>query len=90
MKFKIDVKKSAQKDIRDLPEYIISKIIEIIDELKISPLPHGAIKLKGADNLYRIRIGDYRIIYEIQYEQNLIIIQYVRHRRDAYKNLYRK
>ena len=51
------------------------------------PFPSGAIELKGTEERYRIRVGAYRIIYEINPEANCILIHHVRHRRDVYRNL---
>lgn len=51
------------------------------------PLPVQSIKLSGLENLYRLRIGDYRIIYEVDEADELVTIHYIRHRKDVYRNL---
>jgi mRNA interferase RelE/StbE len=58
-----------------------------ISELATDPRPPGVKKLKGSDGLYRIRVGDYRIIYEIQDRLLVVLIVTVGHRRDIYKDL---
>jgi mRNA interferase RelE/StbE len=58
-----------------------------IEKLKDEPLPHGAEKLEGAERLYRIRVGDYRIVYEVDTQAKEIMILYVRHRREVYRAL---
>ena len=49
------------------------------------PLPHGSQKLSGSERTYRIRVGDYRVIYEVCTELRIIEIQRVRHRKDVYR-----
>jgi len=58
-----------------------------IERLKTDPFPRQAIKLTGTERLYRIRVGDYRIIYEVDTEAKRITIHYIRHRREAYRAL---
>jgi len=57
----------------------------IFRALEENPRPHGVIKLKGAKNRYRIRVGDYRIVYEIDDEASEVIILRIRHRRESYR-----
>ena len=64
-----------------------SRILEKIEDLYETPIPHGARKLSGTDSLYRIRVGEYRVIYEVRHQQRLVILFYVRHRRSAYRGL---
>ncbi|MGB3642300.1 MAG: type II toxin-antitoxin system RelE/ParE family toxin [Rivularia sp. (in: cyanobacteria)] len=64
---------------------IQAKIIEKLEGLAEEPRPAGVRKLQGEDNLYRVRSGDYRIIYEIQDDILLILVAKIGHRRDVYK-----
>jgi len=57
----------------------------VIEALAIDPRPPGAVKLKGRDNEYRVRVGDYRIVYTLQDDVLLITVIKVAHRRDAYR-----
>ena len=76
--YRIEWKRSAQRELRKLPRPMIEK-------LAYDPHPHGARKLVNSDITYRLRVGDYRIVYDI-FEKKLIIeILRVRHRKDAYK-----
>ena len=50
-----------------------------------NPFPHGVEKLSGAEHAYRIRLGDYRVVYEVVTELKLVEIQRVRHRKDVYR-----
>ena len=84
--YSVKIKSSAQKEIRKLPSMEIrDKIVEIIDDLSINPVPDEAKKIKGSNNIYRIRQGTYRIVYQIYKDELLIIVIRVRHRKDAYR-----
>jgi mRNA interferase RelE/StbE len=85
--FKIQLKPAVQKDFRSIPQKVLSRILEAIEGLTENPFPVQAIKLAGSDRLYRIRVGDYRIIYEVEAEAREITVHYVRHRREAYRSL---
>jgi len=58
-----------------------------IERLKADPFPRQAIKLSGTKRLYRIRVGDYRIVYEVDTQVKKVTIHYVRHRREVYRAL---
>jgi mRNA interferase RelE/StbE len=58
-----------------------------IDELANDPLPRKAIKLERGNDLYRVRVGDYSLIYGVDQAAKLVTIHYVRHRRDVYRRL---
>jgi len=78
---------SAEKDVATLPGEVVPRILQDIEALSETPLPHGVRKLGGAEHLYRIRVGDYRIIYAVKHEEQEVIILYVHHRRTAYQGL---
>ena len=85
MAFRIEWKKSTRKDLRKLPASAADKIIGAVENLAQNPLPHGVEKLSGSEHAYRIRLGDYRIVYEVVTESKLVEIQRVRHRKDVYR-----
>ena len=85
MAFRIEWKKSTGKDLRKLPASVVSRVIEAVESLAENPFPHGIEKLSGSDHAYRIRLGDYRVVYEVVTEQKLVEIQRVRHRKDVYR-----
>ena len=78
-------KPSVEKDLRPLSKSLVGRVIEHIERLRIDPFPRQAVKLSGAERLYRIRVGDYRIVYEVDVTAEQIVIHYVRHRREAYR-----
>ena len=85
MAFRIEWKKSTRKDLRKLPSVTVDKIIAAVEGLVENPFPHGVEKLSGSEHAYRIRLGDYRIVYEVVTESKLVEIQRVRHRKDVYR-----
>jgi mRNA interferase RelE/StbE len=85
--YNIIFKPSVHKDLRRLSKKVIVRVLAYIDALKSDPFPPQAIKLSGAERLYRIRTGNYRIIYEVEASAKVVTIHYVRHRSEAYRNV---
>ena len=83
--YKIKWKKSAYKELRNIHEKYIPKIIDTVEKLSVNPFSSDVKKLSGSEKTYRIRVGDYRIIYEIEQQKLTIQIIRVRHRKDVYK-----
>lgn len=77
--------RSARKELQALDPTIARRVLRRIESLAMAPRPPGCKKLKGSDNLWRIRIGDWRVIYSIDDGKRLVDISAVRHRRDAYR-----
>lgn len=86
-KYKIKYDKRFIKELEKIPSNIREKLKLAIEGLKDTPRPSGCIKLTGYKNLYRIRVGDYRVGYEIHDQLVVIVLVTVAHRRDIYKNL---
>ena len=86
MSYQIEFSRGARKHFRKLPLNIQKRIGTKINELAIEPRPNGVKKLKGEDNLYRIRVGDYRVVYEIEDNVLLIIVIRVKHRNEVYRD----
>jgi mRNA interferase RelE/StbE len=83
--FEIRWRASTKKDLRRIPQQEVARILAAVADLLDEPLPHGSEKLAGADHTYRIRVGDYRIVYELLRSAGLVEIQRVRHRKDVYR-----
>ena len=83
--YEIILASSAAKEILALSESVFKRMSKVINGLKNNPLPRGTLKLMGRGNLYRIRVGVYRIIYSIDDKHNIVDITYIRHRSKAYK-----
>ena len=84
MKFTIIIPKSVQKQLDKLPQEIYEKIKSKILELENDPRPPGIKKLVGRDE-YRLRVGQYRLIYQIFENKCVIILVRCQHRRDVYR-----
>ena len=85
MAFRIEWKKSTRKDLRKLPASVTGRVVEAVEGLAENPFPRGVEKLSGSEHAYRVRLGDYRIVYEVVAELKLVEIQRVRHRKDVYR-----
>lgn len=83
--FVVEYRRSAEKELERLPAAIVQRIRDAIRQLADNPRPHGYVKLKGYDNKYRIRVGNYRVLYEIHEAVVLVLIVQVVHRKDAYR-----
>jgi mRNA interferase RelE/StbE len=83
--YKITIKKSAYKELQQISSPYNKKIVEAIDALADNPRPVGVKKLRG-EEAYRIRVADYRVIYTVEDIIQIIEVQRIRHRRDAYKS----
>ncbi len=84
MKFSIEITRKAQKSLAKIPADYQEKIILSIRKLAEEPFPPGSIKLSGRD-AWRIRIGTYRVIYEVHQDVLSILVVLVGHRKDIYK-----
>ena len=82
--YKIEIKKSAAKEISKLPKVSIKCIVNKIQKLSDDPRPNGCKKLSG-DEKYRIRIGIYRVLYSIMDEKLVIYIVKIGHRKKIYE-----
>jgi mRNA interferase RelE/StbE len=83
--YRIGIKSSAAKALADFPATDQRRIAAKIDTLTANPRPEGSQKLAGVDDLYRIRSGDYRVIYQILDRQLVILVIRIAHRREAYR-----
>ena len=86
MSYTVIIPKPVQKQLKKLSPEIYQRIITKISKLADEPRPTGVKKLKGFDNEYRIRIGNYRVRYEINDPELIIIVVSCRHRRDIYRD----
>jgi mRNA interferase RelE/StbE len=85
MTYQIEFEKQAAKQFRALSDLVQQRILPKIDALASDPRGIGSVKLAGTEDLYRIRVGDYRIIYSIQDDLLLILVVKIGHRRDVYR-----
>jgi mRNA interferase RelE/StbE len=83
--YRITFARSARKELEKLDVPTVNAIFPKIERLGGTPRPKGARKLHGEQNLWRIRVGDYRVIYTIDDEAHLVDVVAVRHRSEAYR-----
>jgi mRNA interferase RelE/StbE len=84
MPYRVELKPRADKQLRALPRSVQLRVVRALDDLADEPRPQGVKKLAGKDDLYRIRVGDYRIIYQIQDERLVVLVVRIGHRREIY------
>lgn len=84
--FRLEWRASVHKDLRKLSPDINARPVAVVTSLICNPFPSGIKKIAGCEHTYRIRNGDYRIIYEVITSQSLVVVQRVRHRKDAYRD----
>lgn len=87
MAYQVLIERKAEKDLKKLPKEIQGKIIETILNLKNNSRPFSVRKISDSNNYYRLRVSDYRIIYEINDDKKKINIFRIRHRKEVYLNL---
>jgi mRNA interferase RelE/StbE len=87
MAFRVIIRPSAAKVISKLPPKICRQILSRIEGLADDPRPSGCEQLKGEKGFFRIRSGDYRILYIVQDRKLIVVVVRVDHRRDVYRQL---
>ena len=83
--YKLEIRRSAQKEIRQLPAKTRIAVVAAISGLAANPRPAGVTKLQGYSGMYRLRHSDYRIVYEILDKKLIITVVKVGHRSRVYK-----
>ncbi len=85
--YSISFARSARKELERLPDDIAGRILAKVESLATNPRLAGVIKLHGQKNLWRLRVGDYRVIYSIDDFSKAVDVSVIRHRRDVYRDL---
>jgi mRNA interferase RelE/StbE len=83
--YKIEFSPHASRALRRLPADVQSRVVPVIDSLADTPRPFGAEKLSGSKNTYRIRVGDYRVLYDVLDNILLVIVIDLGHRKEIYR-----
>ena len=83
--YSISFKSSAAKELKKLPLELQRRIANTVEKLVKDPRFSGVVKLKGDDNLYRCRVGEYRLVYTVNDLKHKITVARVRHRKDVYR-----
>ena len=77
--------RSARRELEALEQPQLARVFNRIEALAVEPRPGGSKKLQGTQRLWRVRVGDYRLVYSIDDRQRVVDIVRVRHRRDVYR-----
>ena len=83
--YEVLIERTAERDLKSLSPPLYQRVVPRIKALADNPRPSGCHKLAGSKNDWRIRIGDYRVVYEIDDRKKLVRIFRVRHRREVYR-----
>lgn len=85
MAYTVEISPAAKRQIRKLDRPVQGRIIRRLEELQSDPRPPDVEKLEGGENDYRVRVGEYRIVYEIRDKTLLVLVLKVGHRREIYR-----
>lgn len=88
MSFKVIIGKRAEKGIRSLPPAHIKRFAELVETLKINPVPVESFdvkKMRGSERAYRVRLGNYRVLYTVRWDEDTVVILKVEPRERAYR-----
>jgi len=83
--FRIEPKGSLEHDLRKIDRQFVAKILDAIENLSENPFPVQSRKMRGSESSYRLRVGDYRVIYQVDLANKVVIVYHARHRSDVYK-----
>jgi mRNA interferase RelE/StbE len=84
-KYVVETKPSARRELENLSDILIARLVPKIEGLAANPRPSGCRKLRGYKDLWRIRIGDYRVVYIIDDDRKTVSVTRIAHRRDVYE-----
>lgn len=84
--YRIEWKASALRELKEIDRQAVPRIVAAVGALAGNPFPPGVRRLRGTEHTYRIRVGDYRVLYEVYHKSIHIQILRVKHRKDAYRS----
>jgi mRNA interferase RelE/StbE len=83
--YQLIIKPSAEKQLDRLPANTRRRVVAALEDLRHDPRPPGCVKLTGEDDLWRIRVGVYRVVYQIRDVELIILVVRIAHRKDVYR-----
>ena len=84
--YRLEWRRSARKDLRRIAPIDVARIITAVEALATRPFPPGCVKLSGSEHSYRIRVGAYRILYDVLGDRLIIEVIKIGHRKDVYRD----
>jgi len=85
--YKLFFDRDVEKDLSRIPKSDVRKIMSKVTKLYENPRPPQSLKLENSDITYRLRVGDYRVIYQIDEGKKIVTVYHIRHRKDVYRNI---
>jgi mRNA interferase RelE/StbE len=85
--YRLILSSSFERDIRKLPNTVVARVMAKARTLADDPFPQGVKKLHGKEDTYRLRVGDYRVVYSVDTRAKVVDLIYARHRKDIYRKL---
>lgn len=85
MAYRVELSPSAERELRGIDSVPRGRILRALVNLETESRPRGAKKLKGRGELWRIRVGEYRIVYEIRDRMLVVLVVRIAHRREVYR-----
>ena len=85
MTYAVLIKPSARRELEALPDQLLRRTDRVITSLGADPRPRGSIKLRGVADLFRVRVGDYRVVYRVDDVARVVEVTRIGHRRDVYR-----
>ena len=85
VEYVVEVKPSARKELESLPDNVLARVIRRLESLSLNPKPTGCKKVKGYKDQWRIRVGDWRVLYMFDDTAKLVSITCIAHRREVYR-----
>jgi len=82
--YAVELKPSARKELESLPDTVLARVVRRVEALQQEPRPAGCKKLKGYKDQWRVRIGDWRVIYIVDDKARLVSVTRIAHRREVY------
>jgi mRNA interferase RelE/StbE len=83
--YSVELKPPARKELEALPDNVLSRVVRKVESLGQTPRPAGCKKLKGYKDQWRVRVGDWRVVYIVDDKTRLVSVTRVAHRREVYK-----
>jgi mRNA interferase RelE/StbE len=85
--YTVTLARSAAKELDALQAGIAERVFHAIEKLAGNPRPSGVVKLQGFKNLWRVRVGEYRVVFSLDEQKRVVDVAHVRHRKDVYRGL---
>jgi mRNA interferase RelE/StbE len=84
LRYEVRLSKRANRELASLEQSTRSRIVERLEDLRDEPFPRGVVKLQGREDVYRIRVGDYRVLYEVFRKEGVVLVDKIDHRSGVY------